>query len=221
MADTKQATFFFDYISPYAYLMWRKLQDADSALSGRLELSAKPILFAGLLNHWGQKGPAEIEGKRIHTYRQVYRLAEQASIPFRMPDAHPFNPLPALRLTIAAGNTAAAIDSIFNSIWVKGRRPDDPAGFAAMVEDLGFEGGIDGATEAIGQAEVKRVLQENGGEALASKVFGVPTVIVDGELFWGVDSVDMLAHFLDHPDYFLSEEMQRIHQIQPSASRKA
>jgi len=65
----------------------------------------------------------------------------------------------------------------------------------------------------------KRELQTSGAEALEQKVFGVPTVIVDGELFWGVDSFDMLLHFLDHPDYFRSDEMLRIHDIVPSASR--
>jgi 2-hydroxychromene-2-carboxylate isomerase len=219
MGRPTQGTFYFDYISPYAYLLWHRLNDPNSQLAGRLDLRYRPLLFAGLLNHWGQKGPAEIEAKRVHTYRQVYRLAEQFEIPFKMPDAHPFNPLPALRLTIAAGNTREVISSIFNSIWIKGHRPDDPAGFAAIVDDLAIEGGEDGAKEKIASSQVKRELQANGAEALEQKVFGVPTVIVDGELFWGVDSFDMLVHFLDHPDYFRSDEMLRIHDIVPSASR--
>jgi len=219
MGRPTQGTFYFDYISPYAYLLWHRLNEPNSQLSGRLDLRYRPLLFAGLLNHWGQKGPAEIEAKRVHTYRQVYRLAEQFEIPFKMPDAHPFNPLPALRLTIAAGNTPEVISSIFNSIWIRGHRPDDPAGFAAIVDDLAIEGGEAGAKEKIASSQVKRELQTNGAEALEQKVFGVPTVIVDGELFWGVDSFDMLVHFLDHPDYFRSDEMLRIHDIVPSASR--
>ena len=213
------ATFFFDYISPYAYLLWHRLNDSDLALSDRLDLHSKPVLFAGLLNHWGQKGPAEIEAKRVHTYRQVVYLAEQYDIPFTMPDAHPFNPLAALRLTIAAGNTHEAISSIFKSIWVDGHRPDDPDGFSAIVEALGFDGGETAAREKIASADVKQKLQDNGAAALAHKVFGVPTVIAEGELFWGVDSVDMLEHFLDSPDYYRSDEMRRIHAIEPSASR--
>jgi len=219
MSQPTQATFYFDYISPYAYLLWRRLNDTNSELSGRLDLHCRPVLFAGLLNHWGQKGPAEIEAKRTHTYRQVYRLAEQFEIPFNMPDAHPFNPLAALRLTIALGNSHELISSIFNSIWAKGHRPDDPAGFAAIVAQLEIEGGESGAMEKIASPQVKKQLQENGAEALEQKVFGVPTVIVDGELFWGVDSFDMLVHFLDHPDYFRSDEMLRIGDILPSASR--
>ena len=159
------ATFFFDYISPYAYLLWHRLNDSNLALSDRLDLHSKPVLFAGLLNHWGQKGPAEIEAKRVHTYRQVVYLAEQYDIPFTMPDAHPFNPLAALRLTIAAGNTHEAISSIFKSIWVDGHRPDDPVGFSAIVEALGFDGGETAAIEKINSADVKQELQDNGAAA--------------------------------------------------------
>jgi 2-hydroxychromene-2-carboxylate isomerase len=214
-----QATFYFDYISPYAYLLWHRLNDENSLLSGRLELRHRPVLFAGLLNHWGQKGPAEIEAKRIHTYRQVVYLADQYDIPFRMPDAHPFNPLAALRLTIAAGNTRQAISAIFKSIWVDGHRPDDPAGFTAIVAALAIEGGENAAMEKIASSSVKQQLQKNGDDALADGVFGVPTIIAEEELFWGVDSFDMLMHFLDNPNYYGSDEMRRIHDIVPSATR--
>lgn len=219
MGHPTQATFYFDFISPYAYLLWHRLQNLTPEQSSRLDLSYRPVLFAGLLDHWGQKGPAEIEAKRTHTYRQTYSMAEQFSIPFKMPDAHPFNPLSALRLALAADNTRKAIDSIFCSIWVDGHRPDSPAGFSAIVSALDFEGGESAAREQIASPDVKRELQENGALALEQKVFGVPTIVVDGEIFWGFDSFDMLFHFLDHPDCFRTEEMLRIKTLLPSASR--
>jgi 2-hydroxychromene-2-carboxylate isomerase len=219
MAHPTQATLYFDYISPYAYLLWHRLQNSSLEQSSRLDLIYRPVLFAGLLNHWGQKGPAEIEAKRIHTFRQSYSIAKRRGIPFKMPDAHPFNPLSALRLTLAAGNTREAIDSVFRSIWVDGHQPDNPAGFSAMVNALDFEGGEAAAQKKIASPEIKRELQENGALALEQKVFGVPTLVVEGEIFWGLDSFDMLLHFLDHPDYFRSEEMLRINAVLPSASR--
>ncbi|MEH6611113.1 MAG: 2-hydroxychromene-2-carboxylate isomerase [Halioglobus sp.] len=219
MGQPRQATFYFDFISPYAYLLWHRLQNLTPQQSSRLDLSYRPVLFAGLLDHWGQKGPAEIEAKRTHTYRQTYSMAQQFSIPFKMPDAHPFNPLSALRLSLAVGNTREAIDSIFRSIWVDGHRPDNPAGFSAIVGALDFAGGETAAREKIASPDVKRELQENGALALEQKVFGVPTIVVDGELFWGFDSFDMLFHFLDHPDCFRTEEMLRISTLLPSASR--
>src|SRR5882724_11414975 len=95
------ATWYFDVISPYVYL-----QIADpQRLPPNLAITPKPVLFAGLLNHWGQKGPAEIAGKRLHTYRQCAWIAGSRGVPFRMPPAHPFNPLSALRLLCALGPT--------------------------------------------------------------------------------------------------------------------
>jgi 2-hydroxychromene-2-carboxylate isomerase len=102
---------------------------------------------------------------------------------------------------------------------VKGHRPDDPKGFSAIVEALAFEGGDSVAKEKVATAVVKQELLENGADALAEKVFGVPTIIAQGELFWGVDSLDMLLHFLDNPNCYSDDEMSRIFSIVPSASR--
>src|SRR4051812_42387593 len=88
--------FHFDFISPYAYLAWRGIH-ALADRHGR-EVEARPVLLAGLLNATGGKGPAEVEPKRIYTYKHVSRLAHTAGIPLRPPPAHPFHPLQALRV---------------------------------------------------------------------------------------------------------------------------
>ena len=64
----------------------------------------RPVLFAGMLAHHGQKGPAEIEAKRAWTFRHVHWLAHSHGIPMDTPARHPFNPLPLLRL--GRGNAA-------------------------------------------------------------------------------------------------------------------
>jgi len=89
-----QVDWYYDVISPYAYLQVHDL----GALAERCEISLKPVLFAGLLNHWGQLGPAEIIPKRLFTFRHVKWLAEQRGLSVKMPGAHPFNPLKLLRL---------------------------------------------------------------------------------------------------------------------------
>ena len=65
----KQITFFFDFISPYAYLAFESLPQALQGISHQVRY--QPILFAGLLKHHGQLGPAEIAGKRDWTYQQA------------------------------------------------------------------------------------------------------------------------------------------------------
>src|SRR5690348_9010873 len=94
-----RAHWYFDLISPFSYLHLKQF----GRLPAELEIQYIPVLFAGLLKHWEHKGPAEIPAKRIYTYHHVSWLAARLGIPFRFPPSHPFNPLPALRLVIAAG----------------------------------------------------------------------------------------------------------------------
>ena len=105
-------------ISGFAY---QQLATFDR-LPDDIEIVYRPVLFAGLLKHFGHKGPAEIPAKRRHTYRQWVWQAAHDGIPFRMPPAHPFNPLRALRLALALDRCdARAIATIFDFIW-RGRK---------------------------------------------------------------------------------------------------
>jgi 2-hydroxychromene-2-carboxylate isomerase len=93
----KTADWYFDFISPFTYLQSERLSRFD----GKLAIRPVPVLFAGLLKHWGRKGPAEMATKRRFTYRQVQCVAERNGIPFRFPPQHPFNPVRALRAAVA------------------------------------------------------------------------------------------------------------------------
>jgi 2-hydroxychromene-2-carboxylate isomerase len=83
--------FYFDFISPYAYLGWKQVH--AFARTHALEVEVVPILFAALLNANETKGPAEIPAKRIFVFKDAYRKAHQLKVPFGPPPAHPFNPL--------------------------------------------------------------------------------------------------------------------------------
>src|ERR1700748_950920 len=89
----------FDLISPYAYLGLKQL----SQLSPGVEVELVPALFGVVLNHHGQIGPAEIDSKRRFTDGFVLWGARKLGVPFKMPPAHPFNPLSPMRLLVAAG----------------------------------------------------------------------------------------------------------------------
>ena len=75
-------TFFFDPVSPYAWLASKELRRIEAA---GLTVNAQPVLFAGLLNAHGSKGPAEIPAKRLYTFRDVVRIAAQRGLTFRGP----------------------------------------------------------------------------------------------------------------------------------------
>src|ERR1700750_3442352 len=113
----------FDLISPYSHLSLYQL----AQLPADVELQPVPVLFAGLLNHHGQLGPAEIAPKRRFTYRFVVWKARTLGVPLRMPPAHPFNPLNALRLVIAAGSDVRAARIAFDYAWGRGLDLSDPA----------------------------------------------------------------------------------------------
>jgi 2-hydroxychromene-2-carboxylate isomerase len=197
---------YFDFVSPYSYIALHRLAE----LPGRITL--KPVLFAGLLNHWGQKGPAEIAAKRQWTYRWCTWWAQSLGIPFRFPAAHPFNPLPHLRLALACDSRPEAVKRIFESIWMSGENATDPERFARLCAELGVP------QDKL--ADQKDALRRNTEEAAARGVFGVPSFVVDGEVFWGADALDFVQAFLSDPTVVRNEEMQRLDRLPVAASRK-
>ena len=203
----RQVTWYFDFVSPFAYIGLHRLKE----LPADVAIEYRPVLFAGLLNHWGQKGPAELPSKRRYTYRWSHWWAKSLGIPFRFPAAHPFNPLHHLRLAIACGSTPEAIRAIFDDIWTTGADASDPGRFAALSRKLGISGEY---------PEAKDLLRRNTEAAVARGVFGVPTFEVDGELFWGADSIDFLKDFLADPSAIRNEEMRRLDGLPVSAARK-
>jgi 2-hydroxychromene-2-carboxylate isomerase len=179
---------YFDFISPFAYFQFQRLRE----LEPYGQVSLKPVLFAGLLKHWEHKGPAEIPRKRRFTYRYALWYARQNGIKFTLPPAHPFPPLGLLRLAHAAGNSHAAVTAIFDYIWGEGHSPSDVQSFTALCQYLG----IHEPAVTLAAGPVKQAVRAATDEAIQRGAFGVPTVFVDDELYWGVDATDMaLAHF--------------------------
>lgn len=202
---------YFDFISPFAYLQWRRLRRDHPQVA----LQPRPLLFAAILDQTGQLGPAEIPQKRRHTYRMVLWQARQLGIPLRFPPAHPFNPLPALRLCLAAPDRTAAIDAIFAHLWEHGLPGDSIAALAPVAAALGIED----PAAAIAREEVKRELLANGQAAMALGVFGVPTLQVRGELFWGNDATELaLAYAAD--EAALDAEMRRVDALPAAVQRR-
>ena len=195
----KTLRFFFDPISPYAALAFAHLPQALVGCS--YELVHVPVLFAAMLKANGQKGPAEIEGKRQWTFRQVYFLAHQLGVPLRLPAQHPFNPLALLRLCWASarpGDTPnrLAVEQVMQHVWAsEGADANAPERLAALRAQMTLHQDPEGEA-------VKAALRQATDEALALGVFGVPTVEVDGRLFWGLDALPMLAAYLRGDAWF-------------------
>jgi 2-hydroxychromene-2-carboxylate isomerase len=206
----RTALWYFDFVSPFAYLCLHRLKE----LPPEVKIEYRPVLFAGLLGHWGQKGPAEIAAKRRYTYRWCNWWAKRLGIPFRFPAGHPFNPLQHLRLSIACDSTPEAVRRIFDSLWTGGDDVAGPLAFTALSRGLGVD------PTQLGAEEIKDALRRNTEQAAARGVFGVPTFEIDGELFWGADSIEFVAAFLADPSVLRNDEVRRLDGLPVAAARK-
>ena len=206
----RSALWYFDFISPFAYICLHRLKE----LPPGVQIEYRPVLFAGLLAHWGQKGPAEIAVKRRYTYRWCHWWAKRLGIPFRFPAGHPFNPLQYLRLAIACGAKPEAVATIFDAIWTSGEDAANPRAFAALSRSLGVE------PADLGAEPLKNTLRSNTEHAVARGVFGVPSFEIDGAIFWGADSIEFVSAFLADPAVLRNEEVRRLDGLPVAAARK-
>jgi len=210
---------YFDYVSPYAYIAWRQLP-AIAARHGQ-PVEPVPVVFGALLGAHGTKGPAEVVAKRRYILSDVYRKARRAGIPFTLPPAHPFNPLLALRassLALPEGAQVRLIDALFAAVWETGEGIEAPGAVSRIATSVGLDG--EAIERAASAPDVKARLRTQTDEAVAAGVFGVPTVVVEGELFWGVDALDLLDGFLEHRDSVPAELVARWEALPASANRR-
>jgi 2-hydroxychromene-2-carboxylate isomerase len=187
---TSTVAFYFDPISPYSWLAARQRDRIEAAGA---QLDFRPVLLAALLSAHGTKGPAEIPSKRVYTLRDVLRLAAQRGLPVKCPPTHPFNPLRALRMCIALDEARERQRfglALLDAAWQHGLELGDPEVLVAVADRSGFDGRQLAARAD--EAAVKQALVTATNDAVAAGVFGVPTFVVDGELFWGEDRIDAL-----------------------------
>ena len=215
----KHITFYLDFISPYAYLAFEQLPEALQGLGYSVDY--RPVLFAGMLKQHGQLGPAEIAPKRDWTYRQVLWLAHSKGIALQMPLAHPFNPLPLLRLAVACSSAALAgapnryvCERIFRHVWQGGADAADAARLQALAQQLAPQQQLDAE-------EAKSQLKKNTDEAIAKGVFGVPAFEVDGKIFWGLDSLPMLRGYLSADPWFTGQAWDSVRQVSIGIARQS
>ncbi len=214
----RQVDFYFDYLSPYAYLA--SLEIGALCERNGVGLRWRPVLFAGLLDHWGQRGPAELPPKGLHAFKDTLRYALKRGIRLRSPRHHPFNPLVALRVAQAEVSGDAqpqVIRTLFEHGWARGGDLGSADEIAAALDAAGLDGkGLVAQTAA---AEVKARLRTETDAAIARGVFGIPTMIVADELFWGLDQLGYLELFLQGRDPLARAEWDELRSDGPAARR--
>lgn len=210
----RQIIFHCDIISPFAHIALRRLGE----LPAGVEVKPAPVLLGALLSHWGQRGPAEIEPKRLHTYRLATHVGARHSVELRFPPRHPFNPLPALRILAGADADLAMVGRAFDFVFGEGRAVETASDIAAFAEAVGAPAEL--ATDEGAKTRLRALTDE----ARELGVFGVPTFTVakpgGHELFWGVDSFDMLKDWLADERLFEREPYAHLETVEVGVVRK-
>jgi len=208
-----EVDWYFDFVSPFAYLQLEQFV----RLPAHVNVTLKPVVLGALLKHWSSKGPAEIPEKRRFTYRYAHFRAEELGIPFRIPPAHPFNPVKLLRLAIVLGSKQGAVREIFRFVWRDGRAVEGEQEWRDLYTRLGGPA----ADDALSRADVKAELRLNTDAAIARGLFGVPTFVCGEDVFWGEDSTTMLLRCLADPTALQSAELRRISALPVGVQRHA
>jgi 2-hydroxychromene-2-carboxylate isomerase len=211
--------FYLDFISHNAYIAWEQIHPMAERYGRGVE--AVPVLFAGLLNAHGQLGPAEVPPKAWWMAKNLLRKAKILGIPLGAPTSHPFNPLLALRvasLPMEEPDRKRLVDVLFRAVWAGGPGVTDPAEVTRVVREAGLDG-----EKLVADAhapEAKERLRRQTEEAISAGVFGVPSMEVEGEIFWGYDDFPYLERFLSGDDPLDRKELESWMRIRPSAVRR-
>ena len=200
--------FYYDPISPYVYFCIPKLNKLIQ--KHNLNIEVYPVLFAGLLNAHINKGPAEIPAKRKYIFTDCLRLSNHYQITFKYPPSHPFNPLLPLRFITSIENHQDRYKftiQILDAIWGKGLDINDKSLLCSIANNM--EGlNSNKLLQLSDSIDIKAQLRNTTESAVSMGIFGVPSFVIDNELFWGHDRIDSIDEYIigkNNVDYTLLE----------------
>lgn len=195
----KTVEYYFDFLSPFSYLSWQ--HSTVITRNPNLELILKPVMMTTLFQNHGIKAPGEVAPKREFMLKQVFRYCHKNNIPLCPPAIHPFNPLYVLRLATKAASREKqfqVIDAIWDIGWAKGLDIGNPDLLETELSTRGLNGKQ--LLENSFTREAKTELKNNIQEAKDRSLFGVPSWVYQGELFWGNDAWEDLFNCLQGQD---------------------
>jgi 2-hydroxychromene-2-carboxylate isomerase len=188
MADV---IFYFDFGSPNAYLAHKVIPEIEQRTG--VKFRYVPALLGGIFKATGNQSPAQafanIPSKLAYERRETQRFVQRHGIAeFAMNPHFPVNTLQIMRGAVAAqqaGVFKAYVEAVYRAMWVDGLKMDDPAVIKAALDAAGLP--ADRLIELMGDPGVKAKLIENTEAAVADGVFGSPSFLVEGELYFGKD----------------------------------
>ena len=183
---TKELDFYFDFISPYTYLAYKKIQ----SLPKNIKINYKPILLGGLHNLEGITAPAFIRPKLKHMINDCLLIAKKNNFDFRWNSKFPINSLNIMRgyFVINLKNKDKYIETMFNAYW----KDDLDISREEILKPLLDQCKIDKNIffKTIKDPAIKEKLKDATKNAHEKEVFGAPTFIVNNKIFWGQDRLE-------------------------------
>lgn len=187
--------YFFDYVSPFAYL-------ADTQLPALLERTGaqvvyRPFLLGGVMQASQNSPPINVPNKGRYMFRDIERWSKHYGVPANPNPHFPVNTLPVMRAAVAALDDprfAHFHRAMFRGVWVEGKNLADPAVLRAAIAAAGLD--AEAILARAGDAEVKAALRRNSEEAVERGAFGAPTFFVGDEMFWGNDRLEFVEQAL-------------------------
>ncbi|MDP3853569.1 2-hydroxychromene-2-carboxylate isomerase [Phenylobacterium sp.] len=184
-------TFYFDFGSPNAYMSHRVLPAIEARTKARFVY--EPILLGGVFKLTGNQSPAtafaSIRNKPDYDRIEIARFLKRHGLSnFQFNPHFPINTLQLMRGAVAAqvaGVFEAFVDQVYDDMWTRGRKMDDPEVYAASLVEAGLP--KDEILRLSQTEEVKSKLVANTQAAVDAGVFGSPSFMVGQELYFGKD----------------------------------
>ena len=186
-----QATFYYDFNSPYAYLAAERLDEFVPGAEWR------PIAFAILLNQLGELDKRLTNLNTAPIVEEVTtRISERGLPPFAPPEVWPVGSwsLAPLRAALVAEDLGRQREfglAAFRKAFVESRSLAEVPNVLAAAGEAGLD--PDEVAAGIQRDDIKERLKANTAEALERGVTGIPTVAIGDELFWGDDHLEQAA----------------------------
>ena len=183
---TKQIDFYFDFISPYAYLAYKKIQ----SLPKNIKINYKPILLGGLHNLEGITAPAFVRSKLKHMINDCLLIAKKNNFDFKWNSKFPINSLNIMRgyFSINLSNQVQYIKTMFDAYWVDDLDISKEEILTPLLEQCEINKDI--FFKTIKDPVIKEELKDATKNAHEKEIFGAPTFIVNNKIFWGQDRLE-------------------------------
>jgi len=199
---TKTVELIFDFVSPNAYLIWAPLKTLAEKYGATLEIT--PAFLGGMHKLTGNAPPfvrdAEVEGKNDYAMLEMNRFIKKHGLDkFRMNPKFPFNTITLQRMLVALepGNRAGFVEVLLPAIWEQGLDVTDVDALGKTIQDGGFDApALFASTQ---DPAVKQALIDNTENAVEHGAFGIPTIYVEGEMYFGKERLGQIEEQLAAP----------------------